>query len=319
VPPGQGLINTTPGQTTVTPGESVVGYTPKTAEATKPVATGYDPTAFSVTPSQTVQDQIKNIVAADSPLMQQAAARARAQMNERGLLNSSLAVGAGQTAVYDAALPIAQLDAAAYERAATNTANAQNAAKGFLATAENQAEQTGAQLKTDVSKSNATAFNTALGQAADTAMRVNLAKIDNATKMALAQLDADNRQLLQTNVTAGNILQEVVKNIAGIAADPNLSQQAKDDATASQLSFLNEGLKMAAAIASTEQSAVQSLRLDQYFLETGTAPAPRQLTPQQQDILYGGHWITPPPVPDSYDENGNFIPGYQPAQVWVRA
>jgi hypothetical protein len=274
VQPGAGLINADPSKTTVAASTPVTGYTPTTGTAVLPKAVGYDPNSFSVTPDQTVAENVKKIVASDSPLMQQAATRASMKMNERGLLNSSQAIGAGQAAVYDAALPIAQQDAGAYERANTNTVNAKNAAAGFKATADNQASQVGAQLGTDMNKANAASFNTALGQQADAAMRMNLAKLDVNTKQSLAILDAQNRQLLQANVTAGNMFQEIVGNIAGIAADPGLSKEAKDSATATQLNLLNEGLRMATAITTTEQAAVAGLNLNRYF-DSSPAGAPR--------------------------------------------
>lgn len=73
---------------------------------------------WSVQPNQTVQNQLQQIIANDSPLMQQARARALQQANERGLLNSSMAVTAGQSAVLDAAMPIAQQDASTFADAA---------------------------------------------------------------------------------------------------------------------------------------------------------------------------------------------------------
>ena len=72
---------------------------------------------WSVAPDQTVEGRIESITKKSSPLMQLAESRAAAKMNERGLLNTSLAVGAGQTALYEAAMPMAQQDAATYARA----------------------------------------------------------------------------------------------------------------------------------------------------------------------------------------------------------
>lgn len=73
---------------------------------------------WEVKPNQTVQDQLQQIIANDSPLMQQARARALQSANSRGLLNSSMAITAGDSALYDAAMPIAQQDASTYADAA---------------------------------------------------------------------------------------------------------------------------------------------------------------------------------------------------------
>lgn len=105
------------------------------SQATTPLApASFNPTAtppmaatqINVTPEQTVQGQIKGIIDQNSPLMQQAETRSTQQMNGRGLINSSMAVGAGQAALYDAALPIASADASTYARTASDNAASAN-------------------------------------------------------------------------------------------------------------------------------------------------------------------------------------------------
>ena len=98
----------------------------------------------------TVQGQLTKVLDKGGPLMQRATTRAAQQMNSRGLLNSSIAVGAGQSALYDAATPIAATDAGTFASAGkTNAelgtqvsiANAgfSNDANRFSADARNQA------------------------------------------------------------------------------------------------------------------------------------------------------------------------------------
>lgn len=83
-------------------------------------------TNWNVTPDQTVANQLSQIIAADSPLMQQARTRAMQTANERGMLNTSMAGTAGEAALYDAAMPIATADAATYGNAARFNADASN-------------------------------------------------------------------------------------------------------------------------------------------------------------------------------------------------
>ena len=85
----------------------------------------YDSTNWNTNPSQMVQGQLTNIIASDSPLIQQAKTGALQQMNQRGLINSSMAIGAGQDAVIRNALPIAQQDATTNANSAQFNANAQ--------------------------------------------------------------------------------------------------------------------------------------------------------------------------------------------------
>ena len=91
-----------------TPGPPVSGGRP-------PLYTsGLLATARDITPDETVSHQLNQLMQEDSPYMQIARANALQQANSRGLLNSSIAVGAGQKAAIEAALPIAQQDAKAY-------------------------------------------------------------------------------------------------------------------------------------------------------------------------------------------------------------
>ena len=235
-------------------------YPPAGATATSAVANPY-----TVSANQTVQDQIKQIVGNDSPLMQQAASIANQKANDRGLLNSSIAVGSAQNAVIGQALPIAQQDAATYNKAMTDTVNAQNAAS-----------TTNATLGTNVNLQNADSVNAAFNNTLQSLTTLTnttlnnqtqtaLANLDTQTKLALGTLDAQNRQLLQTNANTANMFQETVKNIAAISVDQTLSQAAKDAAVQTQINLLREGLKTTAAVANTVPADIEGLNLDQFF------------------------------------------------------
>lgn len=69
-----------------------------------------------VNPAQTVEGIVNSLLAKDSPYLQRAQAIANAQSNSRGLLNSSIAAGAGTAAAIDAALGIAVPDANIYNQ-----------------------------------------------------------------------------------------------------------------------------------------------------------------------------------------------------------
>jgi hypothetical protein len=276
-PPGisGGLIQTTlggvtpPTNTTATPPlqpiAPVTGYTAATGQAGTATATGYNATPYEVSAGGLVQNQVKDIVAEDSPLMQQARVHAAQQMNARGLLNSSLNTQAGQEAVISQALPMAQANAQAINAASTNTANARNTASQFRAAAENSASSLNAQLLTTMNQSNAAGQNAALNATAAAANQRALSVLDNNSKQSLAMLQAQNQQLLQSNTNASNLMTAAINNIAQIAQNPNLDGTAKRLAIDSQMNLLNEGLRTTAEISSTEQKNVTALNLDQYF------------------------------------------------------
>jgi len=94
--------------------------------------TGMQPAQFQALtstvdqPTETVSGQLQGILAADSPLMQRARAQAKQDMAARGLVNSSIAQGAGVAAMIDKATPIATSDAGTYANRATTNVNALN-------------------------------------------------------------------------------------------------------------------------------------------------------------------------------------------------
>lgn len=96
--------------------------------------------------TETVQGQMNSILSQDSPLMQRARTMAAQQMAQRGLVNSSMAVGAAQSAMIDKAMPIAQQDASTYNAVASENTNARNRAADLNTSQLNQfALQKGAQ------------------------------------------------------------------------------------------------------------------------------------------------------------------------------
>ena len=77
----------------------------ETTASDSPPSAPFDPADASVA------TQLGKVLASDSPLLTQARTRAAQVANRRGLLNSSLAVQAGEAAAFDVALPIASQEA----------------------------------------------------------------------------------------------------------------------------------------------------------------------------------------------------------------
>lgn len=80
----------------------------------------------SVSDNMLASKQLSNILSKDNPLMVQARTRAQEAAAARGLGNSSIAIGAGQTAMNDVALPLAQQDAGTFFDAAKFNASESN-------------------------------------------------------------------------------------------------------------------------------------------------------------------------------------------------
>jgi len=234
------------------------GYTAQNQTANVYDAATRNASNWNLTPEQqTVQGQLQGIIASNSPLMQQAQTTALQQMNKRGLLNSSMAVGAGQQAVISQALPIASADAAAYQtqnkfnaeqanvaaaanQAATNEASkfgataenvaaaanqaATNEASKFGASAANTAELSNVSATNRAAEFGASAENTAASQTAtDINKNVNL-MLDESMKVALANADSNTKIALQ------NIDATTRKDITDLEATYKVKMQATQSA-----------------------------------------------------------------------------------------
>ncbi len=152
-------------------------------------------TMRSVDPAtETVAGQVAGIINQNSPLMQQARAGAMSAANDRGLINSSLAVGAGQNAVLNAATPIATSDANVYGNAANTNVNTANANAQALAAARNAQNLQAQSLAQDTAKAQLSANTQLALQAAQNATSEKNASLSAGSQLALGQLDAETKQ-----------------------------------------------------------------------------------------------------------------------------
>lgn len=168
---------------------SVAGYNPT------PVAT---PTAWNITDDQTVAGQVNKLTSQNSPLMEIARTNAKQSANERGLVNSAMAVSAGETAAYQAALPIATQDAATYSKAA-----------GYSVDQTNQKNLQDSNLTNAAAQFNAKSLNDA-----------TLQKINN-----------ENQRLIQTNSTAASLMNQATGVLNNILMNDKMDANAKTEAS----------------------------------------------------------------------------------------
>lgn len=97
-----------------TAGTNVAQYTPETRSVDAK--------------TQTAAGQVESMLANDNPLLQRARTIAKQGMNQRGLVNSSMAQGAGAAAMIDRVTPLAQQDANTYNAVASENMAAKNTA-----------------------------------------------------------------------------------------------------------------------------------------------------------------------------------------------
>lgn len=135
--------------------------------------------------NEDVATEVNRITATDSPIMQQAQTDGLKMANRRGLLNSSMAVGAAQNEVIRAALPMAQ----------------QTAGQNFQTNAQRREfrQQTGLQSNDIAARERMQERDQAFNRGAqerDLASREGMAVLDRSLQERLAQwnLDAAERQ-----------------------------------------------------------------------------------------------------------------------------
>lgn len=252
-------------------------YTPET----NLTGQGYDATKWDVERPQTVAGQVEDIVAQGGPLQQQAEARSNMRMNSRGLLNSSMAINAGQSALYDAALPIAQADASVNANSANFNANASNVASQFRADAENKqnilnqdATNRAAEVNAGATNRLTEQSNTITAQAnqanADAANKIGMQKLDNdfktaisnadaaskaqlqsmadTTKIELAAIESTYKMMIDSNTQAASLYGKAMQNITDIVNNPDMLASDKTIAINNQKTMLKTGMQVVSEI-----------------------------------------------------------------------
>ena len=112
---------------------------PAQAPVTGAAAQTYTPQTSTVDrQTETAAGQVDSLLANDNPLLQRARTLARQGMAQRGLVNSSMAQGAGVAAMVDRITPIAQQDAQTYSNRSLANLDAVNDAGQFNVNQNNQ-------------------------------------------------------------------------------------------------------------------------------------------------------------------------------------
>lgn len=218
-----------------TPQIQPIPLTTQAPQTTTPVAAPYQ---WKVEDDQTVQGQVKKIIDENSPLMQQAQTRANQQMNQRGLINSSMAVGAGQAALYDAAVPIAASDAQTQVKSASDAANAANQ----FASANNAQTY-------DMAKMDKAFDQNTQQQAQKFGYDTALTKQQTDSARDTANIQAQYRNLTQASATAASLITNSSDHIHQIMINPNLDATAKQAAIDTYNFNLNKSLMLTGAFA----------------------------------------------------------------------
>ena len=117
------------------------------------------------------------------------------------------------------------------------------------------------QNDTDIAKFNASESNalTKLG-------------MDSNTKLALAQVEADYKTLMQSTLSAGDLYKQMVLNSSNIMQNKDMDEAAKQQAIQNQISLLNGGLGVIGKLANLDLDSL--LTFDSVPGAAAPAPAP---------------------------------------------
>lgn len=230
------------GQTNAT---GLINSTQASGQMNTTAAPAANPTAPAVAPytpinqpgipqDKTVSGGVEKIIATNSPLMQQAEARAAQKMNERGLLNSSQAITAGQAAVLDAAVPIASADA-------------QQATSKYTA---DLASNTQLQAQTVDN-----AFKMAYQQA-DAQSKLTLQAAHDAASQTIANTEANYKTLMQTSSSAADVYKSTIAAISQIYADTSIDAAGKARVINNQLGMMTQQLNLIGSVNGVDLSGL---------------------------------------------------------------
>lgn len=264
--------------------------------------TPYSEVTDTVDPGSTVEGRLEGLLSKDSDYMKRAATRASQISNRRGLLNTSMAVGAAQGAAIDAALPIAQQDARAnLEQQFRNQGYSNEAAK-HMADSSITRENLQAGLEQDTSQFNQANLlqNERLNQAAQNEssrafaaeqnrsnfailtadLQGQLAGIDNALAMNLQEMESNFNLIQNMDSINGAIYQQMISEIGQI-----LTSEDKAEVARAKINTLIQ-----AAGVEFEFSTGQSIGAGDFgptAVDTAPAPAPAP-APDSEDARGGG-------------------------------
>lgn len=219
-------------------------------------------------PLGSVGSRVDAMLRSDSPLMVQAATRGRQEAGRRGLANSSMAIGAAQLAMLDAATPIASQEsqeATQRDIAAANNASSERISQANIASAEKIA-----QLQIEARTKEAQA---------EADLRLTLADIDKNTQLTLAEkrVEAD-KALAEFNAAKETRLAEYDAMVRTSLAEKDIASR---EGLATQQMTLQE--RLAAEETALRRDLSQSSISSQEKLAADEAALRTTLSQQQID------------------------------------
>jgi hypothetical protein len=209
----------------------------------------WTPTMGSIDPAtETVQGQMQGLLAANSPYIQLARQNALGTANNRGLLNSSIAAGAGEKAAIESALPIANADAQLYQQQSMANQQYQNQAGQFNAAEKNALAKAQYQsmLQDILNKNNAQYDMEKMSFDEGIKTRLTSLQQDYAVELETLKQSYNIQQNRDTQM--GVMYQDSMKSIATFLSRAELTPEQQSSGVKVIIDNLNAGLQFMAGI-----------------------------------------------------------------------
>jgi hypothetical protein len=209
----------------------------------------WNPTLGAIDPAtETVQGQMQGLLAANSPYMQLARQNALATANNRGLLNTSIAAGAGEKAAIESALPIANADAQLYNQQSMANQNAQNQAGQFNAAENNALVKAQYQsMLQDIMNYNNSQYDMQK-MSFDEGIKTRLTALQQDYAVELETLKQSYNITQNRDTQMGVMYQDAMKSIATFLNRAELTPEQQSSGVKVIIDNLNAGLQFMAGI-----------------------------------------------------------------------
>lgn len=210
-----------------------------------------------------------------------------------------MALTAADSAAYDAAMPIAQADAANASKVAGYNADQQN--QFSLANMSNQTNRYGIDSSANTQRYSTDTASTTQRYIADqnTATQMTIKKLDQAHQTQLTQLELKSRELLQNSQVASNAYGTYAQTLYNNSINKDMTPQARYLADQNAYHLYEQQLSLSSRLIGTPD--VSSL------LNFTRVDPDKPKDPPAATTVVGGGNITPPPpgryVPPPYSDN----------------
>lgn len=195
------------------------------------------PATWTISPDQTVEGRINNLTDPNNPLIAQARSRALGTMNGRGLLNSSIAMGAADSAAYDAATPIATADAANASKVAGYNTDQKN--QFAIKNLDDATNRYNIDTSAKTSRDNAQL-------SADT--QVKIKQLDAEQQSKLEEIKSKDNAIIQNSNIASSAYDKYANTLYNNSVNKDMTPEARYQADQNAFNIYQQQLSLASKL-----------------------------------------------------------------------